>query len=87
MLIQNAALKQDAFFGLLLGGVAFSTVSKILDFYMNMRSGIGDFKGVWFSYPIDVAVGVFQLIGTAIILYAITSKLFYVHHQSVKTPR
>lgn len=82
MLTKNKELRTDRFFMFLLIGVTFSGISKLLDFYMNMRSGIGAFNGVYFSYPIDVSVGIFQLIGTAIILYTIISKLFYVHHQS-----
>lgn len=81
ILLKSRDIRSDRFFTFLTLGVFLSAVSKILDWYMNMRSATGAFNGVYFSYPIDVTLGIFQLVGTIIILYAIISKLFYVHHE------
>lgn len=82
MLLKAKEMRGDNFFSFLLTGIFFSAISKTLDWYMNMRSGVGAFKGVWFSYSVDITLGMFQLIGTIIILYAIITKLFYIHHEA-----
>lgn len=80
MLLKNKLLRRDLFFAFLLVGVTFSAVSKLLDWYMNMRTATGP-GGVFFSFPIDVLVAALQFIGIAIIFYDIITKLFYIHHE------
>jgi hypothetical protein len=84
ILIKHVELRRDSFFTLLLSGVGFSTISKILDWYMNMRTATG-YGGVFFSFEIDVLVASMQFIGIAIIFYAIITKLFYIHHEREST--
>lgn len=81
MLLKNKELKNDNFFMMLGLGLVFSAISKILDWYMNARTGIEAAQGVYFNLYIDITLAFLQLIGTAIIFYAIITKLFYVHHE------
>ena len=82
-LIKRPEIAKDRFFLLLFAGIVFSLVSKVLDWYMNYRTAVGSEGVMFFSPTIDIFVALFQLIGIIIILYAIITKLFHVHHERV----
>lgn len=71
-------LIKDRFFIIILVGIGFSGVSKVIDWYTNMLTATG--TEVFFSFKLDLAIEILQLIGFVIILYGIITKLFYIHH-------
>ncbi len=84
LMTKRKELQQDRFFILLLLGIGFSGVSKLLDWFANMRTATG--TAVFWSNNLDLVVEVLQFIGIGIILYGIVTKLFYVHHARISNP-
>ncbi len=78
---RHPELRSDTFFTTLLLGIGFSGTSKFLDWVANMITATG--TQVFWSNTLDLWIEGFQLVGIAIILYGILSKLFYVHHARV----
>ena len=83
LLFAHRELMKDKFFLLLLMGIGFSAVSKFIDWWMNMQTATG--TTVYWSNNLDLWVEGLQFIGMGIILYAIISKLFYVHHAGISS--
>lgn len=84
LLWRRRELIQDRFFILLLTGIGLSGISKFLDWLANMFTATG--TTVFWSNTLDLWVEGLQLIGIAIILYGILTKLFYVHHARISSP-
>lgn len=78
LLIKRKELRKDRFFALILTGIAFSGISKFIDWYTNMLTATG--TKVFFSFQLDLIIESLQFIGIGVILYGIITKLFYIHH-------
>lgn len=69
----KAAVGDRKFLLVLLSGVLFSGLSKMIDWTQNMFTATGE--TVFWSNNFDIAVELLQLVGTALILWALFVKL------------
>lgn len=71
--IARPYVQDKSFLGRLLVGVLFSGVSKFLDWTQNLLTATGE--NIFWSNGVDIATELLQLIGIALILWALFDKI------------